>query len=167
MTSGTREVRLVVDASPLIGLAKIGRLGLLEVLAERVVVPRAVWREVVEAGLGRPEAAVIAGAMAGKVEAGDPARVAAFQMIVDAGEAEAIALAMVHPGSLLLIDDSAGRAWAVRQGVRCLGTAGLLLRARRWGLVPSLGAELRRLREHGLFLHPQVMATLLAAAGEG
>jgi hypothetical protein len=29
-----REVRLVVDASPLIGLAKIGRLGLLDVLAE-------------------------------------------------------------------------------------------------------------------------------------
>ena len=77
MTSGMREVRLVVDASPLIGLAKIGRLGLLEVLAERVVVPRAVWREVVEAGLGRPEAAVIAGALAGKVEAGDRARVAA------------------------------------------------------------------------------------------
>lgn len=41
------EALLVADSGPLIGLAKIGRLDLLRKLARQVVVPAAVWHEVV------------------------------------------------------------------------------------------------------------------------
>lgn len=47
------ERLLIADSGPLIGLAKIDRLGLLPQLAEHVIIPPAVWREAV---LSRPEA---------------------------------------------------------------------------------------------------------------
>ena len=46
MTFATLESLIIADASPLIGLAKIGRLGILRGLAREVWIPRAVWLEV-------------------------------------------------------------------------------------------------------------------------
>lgn len=52
------------DSSTLIHLARIGRLGVLRSLFGEVLVPTAVWREVVEEGAGRPAAAEVAKAHA-------------------------------------------------------------------------------------------------------
>ncbi len=46
MTFAPLESLIIADASPLIGLAKIGRLGILHGLAREVWIPRAVWLEV-------------------------------------------------------------------------------------------------------------------------
>ena len=67
MTSATREALIIADASPLIGLAKIDRLGLLPALASQVLIPHAVWREVVTAGGLRPEVARIEQALSSAV----------------------------------------------------------------------------------------------------
>ena len=53
---------VVSDSSTLIHLAKIGRLGLLQKLYERIIIPPAVWREVVEQGEGRAGAMEVADA---------------------------------------------------------------------------------------------------------
>jgi hypothetical protein len=45
---------VICDSSSLIHLAGIGRLGLLRELYGKLIVPAAVWREVVEEGKGRP-----------------------------------------------------------------------------------------------------------------
>jgi len=166
MTSVTREALIVADASPLIGLAKINRLRVLSALADSILIPRTVWREVVEAGGNRPEVASIAAAFAASVASGSVDLVANLRQRVDPGEAEAIALARGAPGCLLLIDDSVGRAVAESYGVRCIGTAGLLLRARKMGLIESLRTELELVQQQGLYLHRSLVEKLLAAAGE-
>lgn len=51
---------VVVDASPLITLARIGRLNILREAADRVYIPEAVYHEVVESGLGRPGSVEVA-----------------------------------------------------------------------------------------------------------
>ena len=44
---------VISNSSPLIALAKVGLLGLLKALFGEVIIPRAVWAEVVEHGGGR------------------------------------------------------------------------------------------------------------------
>jgi len=160
------ERLIVADASPLIGLAKIGRLSLLRRLAEEVWIPRAVWRELIEGGSDRPEVKELSMLLTGSVRESEPTMVGRFAMLVDAGEAEAVALAAVNPGCLLLIDDAAGRRLAESQGIRCMGVAGLLLRAKRSGLLTALATDLKALREKGYFLSEHLIAQLLAAANE-
>jgi len=166
MTSITPEALIVADASPVIGLAKIGRLEIIYQLASEVWIPREVWREVVERGGNRPEARLIAVRFESAVREADPLVAGRFSQHLDAGEAEALALACAHPGCLLLINDAAGREVAGAHGIRCIGTAGLLLRAKRPGLIPSLTDDLASLRRHGLFMHDELVRQLLIAAGE-
>jgi predicted nucleic acid-binding protein len=53
-------VKVVFDASPLIALARLERLELLREMFGDVVVPSAVWREVVAAGLDKAGAGQVA-----------------------------------------------------------------------------------------------------------
>lgn len=160
------ERLIVADASPLIGLAKVARLDLLRKLAEEVWIPHAVWCELIEGGRGRPEAEELAYFLSGAVREIDPVLAGRFATLVDAVEAEAVALAAANPGCLLLIDDAAGRKLAESQGIQCMGVAGLLLRAKRAGLIVSLTADLNALQGKGYFLSDRLIAQLLAAASE-
>lgn len=166
MTSAPRELLVVADASPLILLAKLGRLALLTALAEQVWVPSAVWREVVAHGENRPEVAQIVAMLGHAVRDADPELQAAFELQVDAGEAGALALAAKNRHALLLIDDRRGRRVAAVSGLRHLGTLGLLLRAKRRGLIAALAPELEALRQHGLFVDQGLVEEVLKAAGE-
>lgn len=166
MTSATPERLIVADASPLIGLVKIKRLGLLTQLAEDIWIPRVVWNELIAGGSGRSEVGELMDFLANAVRDVDPALTGDFVNQVDAGEAAAVALAAANPGCLLLIDDAAGRRLAESHDIRCIGVGGILLRAKRIGLIPSLAVELKALRQHGYFLGDGLIAHLLVAAGE-
>ena len=85
---------------------------------------------------------------------------------MDPGEKEAIQLA-IERSALLAIDESHGRTVARRLGVKMTGTLGLLIRARREGLVPILREELDRLRSQTTFrMSAQLYRDALRAAGE-
>jgi predicted nucleic acid-binding protein len=47
---------IVNNASPLINLARIGKLGLLDKLYGELIIPEAVWQEIVVEGVGQPGA---------------------------------------------------------------------------------------------------------------
>jgi predicted nucleic acid-binding protein len=161
----------ISNASPLIQLSKIEKLPLLAQLHWRVMIPNAVYREVVLAGKERPGAEAVAGA----VEEGWILRTAAredqvLQLLreqIDEGESEAIRLAMDNPSSVVLLDDVAARSVAIRLGLRVTGTVGLLLRAKQDGLIPLIQPLIEQLRVDGRFyIAPAIMLQILEAAGE-
>lgn len=166
MTSKWREPLIIADASPLIGLAKIQRLGVLHQLAEEVWVPSAVWREIVERGAERAEVPTLVGSLAHCVKEPDAEEFAAFRLQADEGEAAALALAALTPDSLLLMDDQRGRSVAARHGFRYFGTLGFLLRAKQASLISSVRAEIESLLRHGLYLDDAVVRKVLRVAGE-
>jgi uncharacterized protein len=132
----------VSDSSPLIHLAKIEVLSLISRLYSRVLIPAAVWREVVEESDGRPGAlemqrAVAAGWMV-KQPAENKALVIALRQTLDTGEAEAIPLATELQPEVVLLDDKLACQMARRLGVPVTGTLGVLLRAKQVGLVEEL-----------------------------
>lgn len=140
---------VVADSSPLVYLARLGRLDLLRVLHGEVLVPAAVWREVALEGAHLPEGSALAAAsMEGwiRVEHVDDSVVYPDPELqdLDDGEREAILLALGMK-ALLIIDEREGRRVALRLGLQLTGTLGLLAEARRRGLFPSLRLELDRL----------------------
>ena len=83
---------IVSDSSPLISLARIGKLDLLQRLYGELLIPQAVWNEVVVKGVGQPGAEEIKSAGWIKtVAVANDELVLALQRDLDSGEAEAIA----------------------------------------------------------------------------
>jgi len=161
----------VSDSSPLIHLAVMGRLDLLRTFHEPVMIPPAVWHEVVGQGGGRPGAREVQQAKADgwlKVEAPAPTPTLNFlRGRLDVGEAEAVALALERQPEVLLLDEGHGRAVARQFGLNITGTVGMLIRARLGGQIPNLRTELDQLRgPAGCYLGQSVYEAALRAVGE-
>jgi predicted nucleic acid-binding protein len=152
----------ISDSTPLIALARIGRLDLVRSIFPHLVIPEAVAEEVVEARGDAPGAREVADADWIERAKADTMLVRPLLLLVDRGEAEAIAVAQSRPGSILLTDDRKARRVAKQLGIQPLGTLGVLARAKRGDLIPAvrpLVVELQstgyRISEHALeeFLH--------------
>ena len=86
---------------------------------------------------------------------------------LDEGEAEAIALILEKRGDLLLIDERKGRRVAQREGVAVIGLLGVLLEAKRRGIIPSLRETVGRLQTTaGFRISDALRERLLSEAGE-
>jgi predicted nucleic acid-binding protein len=158
---------VVADAGPLIALARIGRLALLNRLYGGVVVPTAVMEEL-QLDSARPGARALGAALTkGWLEVmAAPTDAPELKRLLDPGEAEAILLAEKIACRFLLIDERRGRAVAHRRGIPVVGTGGLLLSAKRKGGLQSVTAELERLTENGYRLAPALVEEIRRLAGE-
>ena len=160
------EEIIIADSSPLIGLARIGQLGLLPKLARRIVLPRAVHEEVTAARDDAPGAAEVASQTWIEIMEADPAVVAPLLILVGRGEAEAIALAQRETAAVLLMDDLRARKLADRLGLRRMGTVALLGQAKREGLIPALKPALEALVANDIFISQRLIDAALREVGE-
>ena len=138
---------VVSNASPLINLARVGKLDLLHRLYSELTIPEAVWHEVVIEGAGQPGAEGVKAATWIKTQGVTNRQlIRALQQELDAGEAEAIALALEMEAELLLMDEHLGRETARHLGLRYTGLIGVLIEARRKGLINAVKPHLDMLR---------------------
>ena len=165
MTSPPERL-IICDTSPLILLAKIDCLHLVPLLAHEVWIPRAVWEEVMINGGDHPESRLIHIQFPANIRDPDPLLQAAYSLMVDRGEAAALALASHVTDPCLLMDDRKGRRVASTRGWRCIGTLGLLVRSKKAGHIGSLSCYFDRLKEADWFIHPLLLKEALRAAGE-
>lgn len=143
---------VVADASPLIALARIGRLELLRDVFGTLYLPDAVWREVVEAGMERIGAdAVLHAGWIERRSVADGTLVTVLRRDLGAGEAEASVLARETGPALLLMDERMGRASARRLGLRVTGLVGVLSEARERGLMADAEAVVEALHQRAGF----------------
>jgi len=155
----------VVNASPLILLCKAGYIRLLEGLCRSVSVPRAVLEEVTAYPEDEAGSSVRSFPWLTQVDVVVPDSIKAWDL--GAGESEVIAYAFRCDGVRPLLDDAEGKACALAHGLRPLGTAGLLVLAKRSGLIPSVKPALGIIREKGLWISDSVVETVVRIAGEG
>lgn len=150
---------VVADSSPLIALRQIGRLDLLRELFRFVLIPPAVAREVSRTVPILPEW-VHTETLLGDLDS----RLAGSGL--DPGECEAITLAIERRADYVLCDDRDARLWMELLGLQPLGCIGILLRAKRLGLLPAIKPPLDDLVAAGLFVGDRLYHHVLTDEGE-
>ena len=123
---------VVADTTPIITLMKLQRLDLLEKLFDTVLVPNAVYEELVSNSNYLTEAKMVVECpFLKRLEISDRQSIKILREVVglDAGESEAIVLAEEKHADLLIIDERKGRRVAKQMELKITGTIGILLQA--------------------------------------
>lgn len=145
---------IITDSGCLIGLERIERLGILPALFSEIILPPAVQ---VEFGSVLPWLNV--------VPPKDQGMVSTLKMLIDDGEAEAIALAY-ELQYRLIIDDLKGRTVARNLGLQITGTIGVLIMAKQQGIIPELRPVIEALQEVSFYLSDVLKAEALRIVDE-
>ncbi len=159
---------VVSNTTPLIGLASIGRFGLLQKLFQEIYIPQAVYDEAVVAGRtegGAKREVRNAGWITVKAVK-DRLAVDVLLDDLDLGEAETIVLAREIKADWVLMDEKKGRRKLEQLGLKKIGTIGILLKAKEMGYIEALRPELERLRERGFSISQMVIDAVLEQANE-
>jgi hypothetical protein len=156
---------VVSNTSPILNLAVIDRLSLIREQFTTVAIPKGVLEEL-RGGENLPGSKKILDALEAKwlqvEEIQDSAMLRILKRELDAGEAEAIALAAETSAHWILLDESEARRIAKDLGLKVTGVLGILLRACRQKRIPSLRTEMEGLREKaGFYIADQLFEDLL------
>lgn len=159
---------VVSDTSPILNLARIGRLELLPALYQQVIIPQAVHAELIASKRDLPSAVDLASEAWLTVAAPkNQAKVQELREDLDPGEAEAIVLAIERRADLLLVDERRARRIATSAGVTVIGLLGTVARAKRAGLIPLAKPVLDQLvRTARFWIGPELYQEVLHALGE-
>jgi len=159
---------VVSDTSPVLNLARIGRLDLLPSLYRQVLIPSAVYEELIRSKSDLPPAVEIASQPWLMVAtATDQERVQELRGYLDPGEAEAIVLAIELRADLLLVDERRGRRVASAAGLAITGLLGVIATAKRAGLIDLAKPLLDELIQSARFwIGPDLYAGVLSELGE-
>ncbi|MGH7784825.1 MAG: DUF3368 domain-containing protein, partial [Candidatus Binatia bacterium] len=97
-----------------------------------------------------------------------PSSSAALPMVTDlgAGEREVLALALETADSVCVLDDALARQVARALQLRFTGTLGVLIDAKRAGLIPAVRPQLDQLHSLGFRLATHTRTAVLKIAGE-
>lgn len=155
-----------VDASPLIHLSRTNNLPLLQILSPTLVVPQPVLDEIGAKGDDPATLQAVQG-MAWLSPVQPPA---VPEMLrgwgLGKGEAAVLAWCLARPGTLAVLDDQRARTFAEAQGVPVIGTLGIVLRARRQGVIPFARPVLEALVSRGMYLSKPILEKALRLVGE-
>jgi hypothetical protein len=155
----------IADSGPVILLGKADRLTLLTDLSDDLLLTETVDREIRRGDAADPaRKALLAGF--GTVVPGRYIPVALRPFMLDPGERSVLALALKNLGCTVVLDDRQARRVAGRLGIACIGTLGVVLRAKQQGFVPEAGPIVRGLLTAGMFLDMATIQAALAAIGE-
>jgi len=162
-------MKIVSNTGPIIGLAKIGLLFILNRLASEVVIPPRVHKELLGKIGGESEQIDKALNEFIHVRDFDPMDPAIENAVsdLDEGERQVLGLASSIGGDVLvLMDDRAGRQIASRLNISVSGVVGLLLLAKEKGVLEKIAHHLEGLRAEGYWLSDEVIKVARKIAGE-
>ena len=154
----------VLNASPVIVLARAGYLDLVPKLVSSPVIPRAVATEISAGGADDPAATFLGQPSWLTVVDLNPALSPLAIWRLGQGESEVLEYARRNPGTVAILDDRAARRSATALNIPIVGTLGLLLAAKRSGLIESIDNAIDRVRSCGLFVDPATASKVTSMA---
>ncbi len=159
---------IVSDTTPLIGLASIGRLNVLQELFGEVYIPQAVYDETVTHGRAQGSAKqdVDNASWIHVEQVQDRLAVNVLLDEMDLGEVETIVLAGEMKADWVLMDEKKGRRKLSQLDISKIGTIGILLKAKQIGIIPNLKHEIEVLQKTGFAISQIVVDEVLKIAGE-
>jgi predicted nucleic acid-binding protein len=159
----------VLNASPIIVLSKSGVLNLIGKLSDQWIIPQGVISEVSQKSdfdLIKKDLSEHSRVVMKKVTKIDP-YVLAWDL--GKGESEVLSLGMAESDSSsygLVLDDLQARKCAHLMSIPLIGSLGLVLKAKRKGLIEFVKPVFLKLQTSGLYISPTIVSDLLRSVGE-
>lgn len=157
---------VVSDASPLILLAKIGRLELLKRLYSKVFIPREVENEVARRKASPITSEIIEGWIKVEdVELSSEVKEIGGNLGLHEGEMYALSLALHANIKEILVDDKLARVAARIIGLRAIGCLGIIMKAYETGIITRSESldTIQKLVKAGLWISPEVLGEVLTS----
>jgi len=158
-------MKAVINATPLISLAIIDKLSLLDELFDEIYIPKTVFKEATIKW--KRKADVIEGWGNHRTLGTTDVRAkASLELILDEGEAEVIVLAQEIKADLVIIDEDKARKIAKLNNLKCTGTIGVLLDAKREGKIFQLKPFLDRLIAEEIYISDYLYNNAMVLSNE-
>lgn len=147
---------IIADTSCFIILSKIGEFDLLKSVYQRVTTTFEVAKEFGESFPGWIEISAPS----------DKDKQKILELQLDSGEASAITLALEISGSTIILDDYKARLIAERLGLSVTGTLGVIIRAKKIGVVEHVRPILEKIKKTDFRISPALETLILKEVGE-
>jgi predicted nucleic acid-binding protein len=155
---------VVADASPLVALTICDCLDILEKLFDNVKVSQTVYEEVtIDGKFGSDK---LKEYLQEKVTYLDLNSFVIEGSSLDKGELSSIALYKRLQADYLLIDEKAGRRIAKLNNIKVIGSLGVLIEAKKKGILQSLKPHIKILRSSKIYFHPNLLDYTLKIVNE-
>ena len=156
---------IIADSSPIISLAIVDQIDLIEEIFGEVFIPEEVYNEIIF--LDKPYSKKLRSIFESKViQVKNQTALELLKDEIDAGEAEAIILALELEINDILIDDFKGRTRAELKGLNVYGTFGLLIEAKKKKLISNVKSLLDKMIEKDIRISQNLYEHILDKANE-
>ena len=155
---------VIVDAGPVIALAKVNLLSILTQLFGSILIPEAVQQECL-AKTGIENQHIQQAIDAGVIQIATPTHSdlpLTLSRSLGNGERDAIYLAMQAENSLLIVDDFLARKQALKLGLTFIGTVRLLDIAEKQGIIVNAEQTVEAIRNTGYRISKQILQQIRA-----
>lgn len=159
--------RVIVNSTPLIVLCNVGKLEILQALYTEITIPEAVFAEVTQK---KDFACQIVKRSLDWIRVekiGNPFDKKMYQAKLHDGEVEVMILAQEGVrADLVILDDNAAKKTAKYLGLVVTGTLGVLLKAKKAGIIPEITPVLGEIKKNGFYVSEAVEHMVLREAEE-
>lgn len=150
----------VINASPIIALARVGQVELLLHLPQQSILPQAVKEELLHAPEGDPARRAVESGLFEIVEiVSPPPEILAWDL--GKGETAVLSYALSNPDWVAVLDDNAARRCARSLSITLTGTLSVVILAKQFGLIESAAQVLQALRSNEFRLDDKVIRNAL------
>ncbi len=159
-------IEWVVNSSPIIVLSRLGLLERLDAILPQFLIPSGVMAEINAGPMGNPAASWIDSLGSSRIVNVSAVSPAIAGWDLGRGESEVLTWSYEHKECGAILDDYAARKCAVSLGIPLCGTLGLLILAKRHGVVDQIGPVLDELPRVGFWVHASLAAEAKRLVGE-
>ena len=154
---------VIADTSSLISLILVQQIELVDKIFGQLYIPKAVWEEL--KNYDNPELDT------GSIQQleNDVLEITSnnyLSIVIDYGESETVILYEEINADYLLIDDTKARTIAESLGVHCIGSIGLLIKAKQKGLVTELKPIFKNWLNNEIYFSKKLLNQILKDVGE-
>jgi predicted nucleic acid-binding protein len=158
-------LKVVSNTTPIISLLKLSKLDILKNLYSEISIPYAVFQEV-EAGKNKDYYKNLSNLNWFRIIEIQDKKAVKYFLDLDSGEAEAIVLATEIKADLILLDEKLGRFHAKHADLKVTGTIGVLIKAKKEGLINELKPLLFELTKKEVWISDKLINEILKKVGE-
>jgi len=158
---------IICDASSLINLALVNRLGLLKLMFGKVLIPQGVYDEVVIQGSGKIGAnQVKASTFIQVVQPLNPRHIEHYTNGLSRADAQVIVLAKEQHADLIITRDKRLLKRTKQEGLIAITTTELFIEAKHKGFIKKVRPLLDQMKNKGVLIRQATYKETLRQAGE-